>query len=216
MPRAGLSREAVTELAVALIDSTADGFDTLTLAAVAARAGVAVPSLYKHVGSLADLRRAVALVGLTELLRRSSAATVGLARDDALRALGREIRAFAGEHPGLYAASQLAPKLDRGFDRGFDRSSPDRSPDDRSPDDPASLALAQAAADTVAVVASVLRGFGLPEQRSVDAVRATRAAIHGFVELEAHGGFGMPDDVDRSFEALLDVLVAGIVQLARS
>ena len=194
MPRAGLSRAAVTDIAVELVDSAPEGFAGLTLAAVAARAGVAVPSLYKHIGSLAELRRAVALVGLSELLRRSSAATVGVAGPDALRALGRELRAFASEHPGLYAATQVAPDLD----------------------DPAALALAQTAADTVAVVSAVLRGFGLPEQRTVDAVRATRAAVHGFVELEAHGGFGMPDDVDRSFDALLDVLVAGIGQLART
>lgn len=188
VPRAGLSRAAVTDIAVDLVDSTSDGFATLTLAAVAARAGVAVPSLYKHVGSLAELRRAVALVAMSELLRRSSAATVGVAGEDALRALGRELRAFASQHPGLYAATQVAPDLN----------------------DPAALALAQTAADTVVVVAAVLRGFGLPEARTVDAVRATRAAIHGFIELEAHGGFGMPDDVDRSFEFLLDVLVTGV------
>ena len=194
MPRAGLSRAAVTDIAVELVDSAPDGFAGLTLAAVAARAGVAVPSLYKHIGSLAELRRAVAFVGLSELLRRSSAATVGVAGPDALRALGRELRAYTSEHPGLYAATQVAPDLD----------------------DPAALALAQVASDTVAVVGAVLRGFGLPEERTVDAVRATRAAIHGFVDLEAHSGFGMPDDIDRSFEALLDVLVAGIVQLART
>jgi AcrR family transcriptional regulator len=193
LPRAGLSRAAVTDIAVELVDSARDGFATLTLAAVAARAGVAVPSLYKHVGSLAELRRAVALVALSELLRRSSAVTVGVAGPDALRALGREIRAFAAEHPGLYAATQVAPDLD----------------------DPAALALAQTAHDTVVVVTSVLRGFGLADERCVDAVRTTRAAVHGFVELESHGGFGMPDDVDRSFEALLDVLVGGITQLAR-
>ncbi len=197
MPRAGLSREAVTDLAVELVDSTPDGFSTLTLAAVAARAGVAVPSLYKHVGSLADLRRSVALVGLNELLRRSSATTVGRAGEDALRALGREIRAFAGEHPGLYAATQIAPDLDDELN------------------DPVSLALAQTAAELVGLVGAVLRGFGLPDSRTVDAVRATRASIHGFVELEAHGGFGMPDDVGRSFEALLDMLVAGVEALAR-
>ncbi|MFC5501996.1 TetR/AcrR family transcriptional regulator [Lysinimonas soli] len=201
MPRAGLSREAVTELAVELVDSTPDGFDGLTLAAVAGRAGVAVPSLYKHVGSLADLRRSVALVGMAELLRRSTASTEGRVREDALRALGRAIRRFAAEHPGLYAATQIAPRFE---------------PGDGDVGDPVWLALAQAATDTVDVVSSVLLGFGLPEQRTVDAVRATRAAIHGFVELEAHGGFGMPDDVDRSFEALLDVLVAGIAQLARN
>jgi AcrR family transcriptional regulator len=187
-----LSREVVTDLAVELVDASPDGFAGLTLAAVAARAGVAVPSLYKHVGSLADLRRSVALVGIRELTRRSAAVTVGLASGDALRALGREIRAFAREHPGLYAASQIAPA-----------------------DDDESLELVQAAADTVAIVAAVLRGFGLPDSRTVDAVRAARASIHGFVALEQTGGFGMPDSVDVSFEALLDMLTAGMLDLAR-
>jgi AcrR family transcriptional regulator len=191
VPRAGLSREAVVDLAVELVDS--EGLPALTLVAVAGRAGVAVPSLYKHVESLAALRSAVSLVAVRELSRRSAAATVGLAGDDALRGLGREIRAFASEHPGLYAATQVAPTS--------------------ASDD---LALAQAAADTVAIAAAVLRGFGLPDDRAVDAIRATRSAIHGFVALEAGGGFGMPDDVDRSFEALLDMLAAGVRSLARA
>jgi AcrR family transcriptional regulator len=189
VPRAGLSREAVVDLAVELTDS--DGFGALTLAAVAGRAGVAVPSLYKHVESLASLRSAVALVAIGELTRVSAAATVGRAGDDALRALGRAIREFARQHPGLYAATQVAPIADQ-------------------------LALAQAAGDAVAVIGAVLRGFDLPDNRSVDAIRAARSAIHGFVALEAGGGFGMPDDVDSSFEALLDMLCAGVRQLART
>ena len=187
MPRAGLSREAVVDIGVELID--AEGYAALTLAAVAGRAGVAVPSLYKHIPSLAALRSAVALVGIRELGRRSAAATVGRSGDDALRALGREIRAFSRQHPGLYAATEVAPDID-------------------------DLELIQAAGDAVAVIAAVLRGFDLPDARSIDAIRAARASIHGFVALEAGGGFGMPDDVDQSFEALLDMLVAGVRALA--
>lgn len=189
MPRAGLSREAVIDIAVDLVD--AEGFAALTLAAVAGRAGVAVPSLYKHIGSLAALRSAVALAAVRELTRRCAAATVGRAGEDALRALGREIRAFARQHPGLYASTQAAP----------------------APDD---VDLVQAAGDMVEIAAAVLRGFELPDPRSVDAIRATRAAIGGFVALEAGGGFGLPDDVDQSFEALLDMLVAGVRALARA
>lgn len=188
MPRAGLSRAAVVDLAVALVDD--EGLDALTLAAVAGRAGVAVPSLYKHIGSLGALRSALALVGVRELGRRTSAATVGLAGEDAVRALGRAIRSYAHEHPGLYASTQGVL-------------------------DPADSELAAAAADTVAVVGGVLRGFELASDREVDAIRAARSAIHGFVALEAGGGFGLPDDVDRSFEALLDLLVHGLRALAR-
>jgi AcrR family transcriptional regulator len=189
VPRAGLNRAAVVDLAVELTDS--EGFAALTLAAVAGRAGVAVPSLYKHVESLGALRSAVALVAVRELARVSSAATVGRSGDDALRALGGAIRDFAVQHPGLYAATQVAPSAD-------------------------DVELVQAATDAVGVVAAVLRGFDLPAGRSVDAIRAARSSIHGFVQLEASGGFGMPDDVDASFEVLLDMLCAGVRALART
>jgi AcrR family transcriptional regulator len=190
VPRAGLSRTAVTEIAVRIVDDS--GIDGMSLAAVAAEAGVAVPSLYKHIGSLADLRRAVAVVALRELTRRAAAATVGRSGEDALRALGHAIRAFATERPGLYAATQVAPHADDAGD---------------------SEQLA-AAADAVEIVAAVLRGFGLPEAMLVPAVRTVRSAVHGFVDLSAHAGFGLPDDLDRSFDTLLDVLVAGLRDVA--
>jgi Tetracyclin repressor-like, C-terminal domain len=37
----------------------------------------------------------------------------------------------------------------------------------------------------------------------VDATRALRSALHGFVMLENAGGFGLPRDVDRSFGQLV-------------
>jgi len=188
MPRAGLSRQAVTDLAVRVVSESPDGLDGLTLAAVAARAGVAGPSLYKHVDSLADLRRSVAVIAVRELVRRTALATVGVTGPDALRALGRAVRDYARESPGLYSATQVAPE----------------------PADGSGSALADAGADAVAVVGAVLRGFGVPDTALVDAVRATRAAIHGFIVLESRHGFGLPDDIDRSFETLLDLLVAGL------
>lgn len=194
MARAGLSRDAVTALALRVVDDGgAQGFTDLTLAKVAAAAGVATPSLYKHVGSLADLRRAVALVSIEDLTRATAAATIGRSGPDALFALARAVRDFAREHPGRYAAVQVSPDLGA------------------TEDDAISLAGAR----TIAVIVAVLRGFDLPEARTVDAIRAVRSAIHGFVSLELLGGFGLPDDVDHSFEVLVGLLVAGIEDLAR-
>jgi AcrR family transcriptional regulator len=190
VPRAGLSRDAVVDLAVRIVDDAPHGLESLTLAAVAESAGVAVPSLYKHVAGLPDLRGAVSLVAVRELGRRMATAAVGVAGADALRALGTAVRAFAHEHPGLYRATQL----------GARPGIPDE--------------LVQAAADGVEVIAAALRGFGLPLEREVDAVRTVRSAIHGFVLLEAEGGFGMPDDVDQSFAALLDVVSGGVARMA--
>jgi len=193
MPRAGLSREAVVRIAVELVDGGGvTGFSDLTLAKVAAAAGVATPSLYKHIGSLAELRREVAVVAVRDLSVASAAATVGRSGPDALRALARTWRDYAQQHPGRYAAVQVAP----------------------DPDDPAAAEHRDAAAQTVQIAASALRGFDLPDDRTIDAVRAVRSAIHGFVALELDGGFRLPEDLDRSFDALVDMIVAGVAALA--
>ena len=63
MPRVGLSTDTVVDIALNILDETGD----VTLARVASRAGVAPPSLYKHVTNLAQLRDLIALAAMTEL-----------------------------------------------------------------------------------------------------------------------------------------------------
>ncbi len=193
VPRAGLTGAAVTALALDVLDEGGvTAFDRLTLAAVAGRAGVAVPSLYKHVASLDDLRRRLAVEAVAELTRAIAAATIGRSGPEAIRAAAEAVRRYATEHPGRYAATQVAPDLA----------------------EPADRELAVRAEETLAVLGAALRGFGLPEERSVDAIRVFRSAVHGFVMLELTGGFGLPDDLDRSFELLVDAVVTGIAAAA--
>ncbi|WP_175338473.1 TetR-like C-terminal domain-containing protein [Leifsonia sp. C5G2] len=195
MPRAGLTRAAVTAVAIDLVDEGGTaGFDRLTLAAVAGRAGVAVPSLYKHVSSIDDLRRLLATESLAELTRVLAAATIGRAGPEAVRAAADAMRDFARRHPGRYAATQVAPHGS----------------------DPADGELVARAEETIAVLAGVLRGFGLPDDELVDAIRMLRSAVHGFVTLELGGGFGLPDDLDRSYAVLVDGVTAGIERLAQA
>jgi hypothetical protein len=60
----------------------------------------------------------------------------------------------------------------------------------------------------------VLAAYRLTRDDAIDAARAVRAALHGFVALEAAGGFGLPRDVEWSFERLLDGLDAALVHWA--
>lgn len=179
MPRAGVTRERVIDEAVRVVD---DG--ELSLAVLADRLGVKVPSLYKHVDGLDDVARAAATRCIRELTGVMREAAVGVARSDAVRAVSRAYRTWAQEHPGRYRLAQRAP----------------------APGDADAIAAASEAVD---VVMSTLAGYRLDDDRLIDAVRGLRASIHGFVSLEVAGGFGMPRSTDTSFDALIDSLVRG-------
>jgi AcrR family transcriptional regulator len=186
VPRAGLSRPILIAEAAQLADEV--GFDGLTLAALAGRFGVAVPSLYKHVDGLDDVRRGVAAGATEELGLALTQALAGASRRGArgrLRALADAYRGYAHDHPGRYAATLRAPATT----------------------DAEHLEASDA---LVGTVFGVLAERGLSGDAAVDATRALRAALHGFVSLEAAGGFGMPRDIERSFARLVDTLDRGL------
>ncbi|MGE0544771.1 MAG: TetR/AcrR family transcriptional regulator [Dehalococcoidia bacterium] len=181
--RAGLDRAAVVLAAARLADR--DGLEAVTLAVLAADLGVRPPSLYNHVAGQEGLRRALALHGLKELTARIGRAAVGKSGDAALLALAHAYRAYAGEHPGVYVATLRAP-------------------------DTADAELTAAGDELLAIVRAVLAGYGLDGDDALHAVRGLRSVLHGFVALEALGGFGLPLDRDESFARLLDMFIAGL------
>jgi AcrR family transcriptional regulator len=182
VPRVGLTRERVLDLAEAIVD--ADGPDALTLTRLAAQAGVRVPSLYKHVDGLADVLGALtvrALEGMAAAL--DFAGRTGDPRED-VRVLARAWRHGGRSSPGLYALT-LRTHL-----RG----------------DPRVFTIGER---LVREVTDRLGALGLEGVDRVHAARAFRALVHGFVVLETGEGFGIPVDVDASFEAAIDALLAG-------
>ena len=176
MPRAGLTEARVVAEAERIADEV--GLPKLTLAALADRLGVRQPSLYKHVTGMEGLQRSIALRAKHELAGVLARATVGRARDDAIVSMSYAYRSWALDHPGRYEAAQRAP-----------------APGDAD-EETASSAVVQIAFD-------VMAGYELRDDDAVDAIRAMRAGLHGFVTLEMGGGFGLPVDVDRSFDRLV-------------
>lgn len=179
MPRAGLTPQLVVARGAELADEV--GFDRLTLAMVAQAFGVAQPSLYKHVRGLDGLLQRISALATAELADVLTQAAAGRSGDNALRAAAAAYRGYAAAHPGRYAATQRVP----------------------DPADPAHVAAGERA---VGAIAAVLRGYGLDGDDAIDATRALRAALHGFAVLEAAGGFGLPQSVDRSFDQLVAAL----------
>ena len=180
MPRAGLSPDAVVDAAVAVVDAGGPG--ALTLAAVAGRVGVATPSLYKHVRNLAELRHLVTSRVLDEIAERVGAAALGRSGDDAVRALMRAYRAYVVEHPARYGAMEQAAAQE-----------------------------GDAAAERIlGILYGTLRGYELEGPDLVHAARCLRSAVHGFAVLEAAGGFGLPADLEASYELLITMVIGGL------
>jgi AcrR family transcriptional regulator len=177
--------DAATVVAAAGRIADADGLEAATISRVAADLKVRPPSLYNHVANHAALMRLLAIESVTELATAITGAAVGRSRGDALRAVAVAYRAYALEHPGRYAATVRAP----------------------APDD----AMAQdAALAAISPMVAILAGWGIEGPDAVHLVRVVRSAMHGFVSIEMGGGFGLPLDLDHSFDLLVDSLVAAI------
>lgn len=179
MARAGVTTERVTLAAAALADEI--GFDGVTLSALARSFGVKDASLYSHIKNLQDLRERVALMSLAELADQVAEALAGRAGKDALVAFANAHRAYALDHPGRYAATQMP--LEPG------------------------VAAGSAAGRHAGMTRALLRGYSLGEPDQTDAVRLLHSTFHGFVSLERGGGFGhTPRTADASWSRVLDAL----------
>ena len=185
----GIELEHVVRTASALAD--AEGLDAVTLARVAAQLDVRSPSLYSHVDGLAGLRRAVALDAARRLGADMAAAAAGREGVDALRTIASAYRAFATAYPGAYSTILTTP----------------------AEQDDAEV-YAVFAAQLPPIVAAFER-VGVDHADVIDVIRGFRSALHGYVSLEASGGFGLPGDLDRSFELMVDLLIDGVLARVR-
>jgi len=179
--RAGLSPAIVVSAAAELSNEV--GLEKLVLGQLATRLGVSMPALYKHVAGLDDLKRLIALDAARELRPTLAEAGLGLSSAEAIHAIARRYRDWARANPGRYTALQAAP-----------------SPEDSD--------LAEAAAGLMSVFTSSLAGFRLSDDDLIDAVRMLRSLLHGFIGLEAAGGFKLARPTEVSFARMIDAVSA--------
>jgi AcrR family transcriptional regulator len=178
--RAGLDQQSVLQAAADLADSSS--LEDVTLATLAAQLGIRAPTLYHYVNGLDGLRRDLALLSARQMTRALEQAIMGFSGGEAVEAVAVAYRDFARAHPGLYAAFQRAA----------------------GPED---TALHEAQAEVVEIVLRVVAPARAERDSAIHTVRLIRSLIHGFVSLEIGGGFGLPQDIDETFQRLIHVMI---------
>ncbi|MDT5247226.1 MAG: hypothetical protein QOD36_4602 [Mycobacterium sp.] len=165
-----LSRDSIVNAALTFLDR--EGWDALTINALATQLGTKGPSLYNHVDSLEDLRRTVRMRVVGDIIEMLNTVGQGRTKDDAVTAMASAYRSYAHHHPGRYSAFTRMPL---------------------GGDDPEFTEATRAAA---APVISVLASYGLDGNNAFYAALEFWSAMHGFVLLEMTGAMtGIDTDV---------------------
>jgi len=187
---ARLSRDIIVNAALTFLDR--EGWDALTINALATQLGTKGPSLYNHVDSLEDLRRTVRMRVIDDIITMLNRVAGGRVGDDAVLVMAGAYRSYAHHHPGRYSAFTRMP-LDG--------------------DDPEYTAATRAAA---APVIEVLSSYGLDVEQAFYAALEFWSAMHGFVLLEMTGVMGDIVDTDTVFSDMVLRLAAGIESRSNS
>jgi AcrR family transcriptional regulator len=174
--RRRLDHEQVVAAAERIVDE--QGWDRLTMAALAAEVGTKVPSLYNHVTSLEALRgelqaRTMRLLG--EELVTSALGRVGR---DSFRSLAFAFREFVHRYPNRYEGATRTPVDPDGMAEAADRAN--------------------------AALAAVVRSYGVEPDLELQVEITVFAALHGAVSLEIAGFYGDVVDSDAVYEGIVD------------
>ena len=180
---ARLSRDSIVNAALTFLDR--EGWDALTINALATQLGTKGPSLYNHVHSLEDLRRTVRMRVVGDIIDMLNTVGQGRTRDDAVTAMASAYRSYAHHHPGRYSAFTRMPL---------------------GGDDPEFTDATRAAA---APVISVLASYGLDGEEAFYAALEFWSAMHGFVLLEMTGAMN-GIDTDAVFTDMVMRLASGM------
>jgi len=179
---ARLSREIIVNAALTFLDR--EGWDALTINALATQLGTKGPSLYNHVDSLEDLRRTVRMRVIDDIITMLNRVAEGRARDDAVLVMAAAYRSYAHHHPGRYSAFTRMPL---------------------GGEDPEYAAASRGAA---APVIAVLASYGLDGEEAFYAALEFWSAMHGFVLLEMTGVMDDIVDTDTVFSDMVLRLAA--------
>ncbi len=177
-----LSRQKVINWAVKVADK--EGIEAVTLTRVANDLGVSQPALYRHVGGIHDLRKALTLRARDLLAKDLLNATSGLTGKEAVRALAYAWRRGGSSRPGLMMLPGQVKIL-------------------------GDVELEASVERIVGIISQTLSALDLDEEARIHAALLVRSVLYGFTSIETSSGRG-PKDFDDAFEQMITLIWIGL------
>ena len=184
--RTRLTKSDVIEAAVKLLNQ--EGQDALTLNRLAEELSIRTPSLYNHIDGLPGLQNDLTVLNAKQLADCLGEAAIGKSGPGLFMDVAQAFRAYVKENPGLYLSTLRASGTQ----------------------DVPNPSLTHEEERALKVALTVMASLGLQGEDAIHAVRAFRSMVHGFATLEVAGGFGMPQDCDKSFLRMVNAMVDGL------
>ncbi|MCC5886710.1 MAG: TetR/AcrR family transcriptional regulator [Gammaproteobacteria bacterium] len=180
-----LTREKVINHAFKLAGK--GGLQAVSLTRIANDLGVTQPALYRHVGGVDDLRRALTLRARELMANDLAKATSGLSGKEAIRGLAHAWRRDSSSHRALLMLpGEVTIKGDEALEDSVER--------------------------IISVISGTLSELDLGADERVHAARSLRSALHGFSAIESCSGQSS-EGYDEAFEQLLTLIWIGLQAL---
>ncbi|CEI83962.1 TetR family transcriptional regulator [Oceanobacillus oncorhynchi subsp. incaldanensis] len=181
--RKKITQERIIDATLEIVEEK--GIAGVTIKNTAIQLGIKPPSLYNHVENLEDLLDIAANRSMRNLYEKLLTASIGLEKKEALWAIAQEYRNFAKNNPGQY---ELAQKVNVWN----------------------SEETKQISEQIVAIFLKILQKYTLSEEEAIHFIRVLRSYLHGFTLLEINEGFGLPQELEKSFTIGLELVLTNL------
>ncbi|TGL40882.1 TetR/AcrR family transcriptional regulator [Leptospira perdikensis] len=176
-----ITREFVLDAAWDLIMEV--GFEEFRLSGLAENLGIRTPSLYNHIQDLEDVRREIKRKSLQVLGDKLSLKLKNVNQgNERILDFLNAYRSFAKSHPHVYPLTIESAEFD-----------PELKP----------------LGDRILSICMEVFRFQTLDEIAVHRIRILRSLLHGFIVLEAVGGFGRKESVEESFKKITESLESG-------
>lgn len=185
MPRTGLSKDDITEVAVKLANE--NGLYYLSITTLAEALGIKKPSLYNHMNSIDDVLRDIMIYGWKKV---SIELVEGLKNENPMENLknyGNRFYEYTISNPGVFEAMLWYNKYK-------------------------DAELEEATEGVYAFFFEQTDRLNIGREKANHLLRTYRAFLEGFIMLVIHNAFGNPISIKESFDISLNVLVQGMEQ----